>query len=247
MIELLKDDERLDYLLAEDLRIIQSPSVFSFSLDAVLLARFAYVPVKSGKIVDLCAGNGAIPLFLSARTKAEIVAVELQERLANMAERSIAYNSLEKQIQIVNGDVIDIAKRIGYEKYDTVTCNPPYFPMHEATEKNLSEHKAIARHEIKLTLEQAVQSASELLKQGGKAAFVHRPGRLLDITTAMRSNRLEPKRIQFVYPKEGKDANMLLIEGTKDGKPDLKILPPLYVYDSDGEYTKEVRLLLYGE
>ena len=80
--------------MAENLRIIQSPSVFSFSLDAVLLAKFAYVPIRSGKIVDLCAGNGAIPLFLSARTKAQITAVELQERLANMAERSVRYNEL---------------------------------------------------------------------------------------------------------------------------------------------------------
>ena len=247
MEEILRDDERLDYLLAEDLRIIQSPSVFSFSLDAVLLARFAYVPIRSGKIVDLCAGNGAIPLFLSARTKADITAVELQERLANMAERSIQYNGLENRIHMVNDDVIGIASKIGYEKYDTVTCNPPYFPAEGASEKNLLEHVAIARHEIRLTLEQAVQSASELLKQGGKAAFVHRPGRLLDIVTAMRANRLEPKRIRFVYPKEGKEANTLLIEGIKDGKPDLKVLPPLYVYGADDEYTDEVRLLLYGQ
>ena len=244
---ILNDDERLDYLLAEDLRIIQSPTVFSFSLDAVLLAKFAYIPVRSGKIVDLCAGNGAIPLFLSARTKADITAVELQERLAGMAERSVRYNGLEDQVRIMNDDVIGIAGKIGYELYDTVTCNPPYFPAHEASEKNLIEHVAIARHEIRLTLEQAVKSASELLKQGGKAAFVHRPGRLLDIVTAMRENRIEPKRIRFVYPKEGKDANILLIEGTKDGKPDLKILPPLYVYGPDGEYTEEVRHLLYGQ
>ncbi|MCZ2260555.1 tRNA1(Val) (adenine(37)-N6)-methyltransferase [Sporosarcina sp. G11-34] len=247
MNELLKDDERLDYLLAEDLRIIQSPSVFSFSLDAVLLARFAYVPIRSGKIVDLCAGNGAIPLFLSARTGAEITAVELQERLAEMAKRSVYYNGLEDRIQVLNDDVIGIASKIGYDMYDTVTCNPPYFPAHKASEKNISEHMAIARHEIHLTLEQAIQSASELLKQGGKAAFVHRPGRLLDIVTAMRANRIEPKRIRFVYPKEGKPANTLLIEGTKDGKPDLKVLPPLYVYGADGEYTEEVRQLLYGE
>ncbi len=247
MEKLLQDDERLDYLLAEGLRIIQSPSAFSFSLDAVLLAKFAYVPIRSGKIVDLCAGNGAIPLFLSGRTNAQITAVELQERLANMAERSVRYNELENQIQIVNDDVIGIASRLGYEKYDTVTCNPPYFPAHEASEKNLLEHVKIARHEIRLTLDQAVQSASELLKQGGKAAFVHRPGRLLDIVTAMRANRLEPKRIRFVYPKEGKEANTLLIEGIKDGKPDLKILPPLYVYGADGNYTDEVRQLLHGK
>ena len=246
MTELI-GDERLDYLLAENLRIIQSPSVFSFSLDAVLLARFAHVPGRLGRIVDLCAGNGAIPLFLSARTKAQITAIELQERLASMAERSVQYNKLEAQIKVINDDVIGISEKIGYDKYDLVTCNPPYFPAHEASEKNLLEPIAIARHEIHLTLDQAIQSASGLLKQGGRAAFVHRPGRLLDMVTSMRSHRIEPKRIQFVYSKEGKDANTLLIEGTKDGKPDLKILPPLYVYDQNGNYTEEVRRLLYGE
>ena len=243
----LQDDERLDYLLAEDLRIIQSPSVFSFSLDAVLLAKFTYVPVKQGAIVDLCTGNGVIPLFLSARTKAKITGVELQPRLADMAMRSVAYNELTEQITILEGDVKIIPKQLGSEKYDVVTCNPPYFPAHEASNKNLKEHLAIARHELHLTLDEAVQSASQLLKQGGKAAFVHRPGRLLDIVTAMRANRLEPKRIRFVYPKEGKEANTLLIEGIKDGKPDLKILPPLYVYDDEGNYTEEVREMLYGE
>lgn len=243
----LQDDERLDHLLAEKMRIIQSPSVFSFSLDAVLLARFAHAPLGSGKIVDLCAGNGAIPLFLSARSKAQITAIELQSRLADMAIRSVKYNNLEDRINIINDDVIGIAEKIGYGQYNLVTCNPPYFPANEATEQNLLESFAIARHEIHLTLDQAIQSASELLKQGGRAAFVHRPGRLLDIITSMRAHRIEPKRIRFVYPKEGKEANTLLIEGTKDGKPDLKVLPPLYVQDQAGNYTEEVRLLLYGE
>lgn len=243
---MLLDDERLDYLLAEDLRIIQSPSVFSFSLDAVLLARFAYVPLKRGKIVDLCTGNGAIPLFLSARTESQIVGVELQERLADMARRSVAYNGLSEQISIIDGDVKEIPALLGIEKYDVVTCNPPYFPADNMSDKNLSEHMAIARHELHLTLDEAVQSASKLLKQGGKAAFVHRSGRLIDIIMAMRAHRLEPKRVRLVYPKAGKEANTLLIEGIKDGKPDLKVLPPLIVYTDAGEYTGEVRELLYG-
>lgn len=244
---MLVDDERLDYLLAEDLRIIQSPSVFSFSLDAVLLARFAYVPLKRGKIVDLCTGNGAIPLFLSARTEMPIIGVELQERLANMAKRSITYNELDHRIEIIQGDVKEIPAQLGIEKFDVVTCNPPYFPAHEMSDKNISEHMAIARHELHLTLDESVAAASKLLKQGGKAAFVHRAGRLIDIITAMRANRLEPKRVRLVYPKAGKEANTLLIEGIKDGKPDLKILPPLIVYGADGEYTEEVRALLYGD
>lgn len=247
MEQWLKDDERLDYLLAEDLRIIQSPSVFSFSLDAVLLSRFVSVPKNKGKIVDLCSGNGVIPLFLSARTKGEIIGVELQERLYDMAVRSVRYNGLEEQITMIQGDVKEIPTTLGIEKYDVVTCNPPYFLAHEMSDKNLSEHYAIARHELHLTLDQAIESASRLLKQGGKAAFVHRPGRLLDIVTSMRKHRLEPKRLRLVYPKLGKEANTLLIEGIKDGKPDLKVLPPLFVYDDNNEYTKEVSEILYGD
>lgn len=247
MEQWLKNDERLDYLLAEELRIIQSPSVFSFSLDAVLLAKFVSVPLQKGQIVDLCSGNGVIPLFLSARTKANIIGVELQERLFDMAERSVYYNGLQDQIKMIHGDVKEIPPLLGIEKYDVVTCNPPYFLAHELSDKNVSEHYAIARHELYLTLNEAVESASRLLKQGGKAAFVHRPGRLLDIVTAMRENRLEPKRIRFVYPKQGKEANTLLIEGIKDGKPDLKILPPLYVYDENNQYTNEVSEILYGD
>ena len=131
-MDLLKDDERLDYLLAENLRIIQSPSVFSFSLDAVLLARFAHVPIRSGEIVDLCAGNGAIPLFLSARTKANITAVELQGRFSGMAKEVCSIMNLKIKLHVVNDNVIGIAEKIGYDKYNLVTCNPPYFPAHEA-------------------------------------------------------------------------------------------------------------------
>lgn len=248
MKQWLKDDERLDYLLAEDLRIIQSPSVFSFSLDAVLLSRFASIPKSAnGKIVDLCSGNGVIPLFLSARTKASITGVELQPKLYDMATRSIEYNQLGEQIRMLLGDVKEAPERLGVEKYDAVTCNPPYFLAHELSEKNSSEHYAIARHEIYLTLDEAIFASSRLLKQGGKAAFVHRPERLLDIVTAMRANRLEPKRMQLVYPKRHKEANTLLIEGIKDGKPGLKVLPPLFVYEDNNEYTAEIKEMLYGQ
>jgi len=243
----LVGDERLDYLLAEKLKIIQSPTVFSFSLDAVLLANFATIPIAKGKIVDLCSGNGVIPLFLSLRTRASITGVEIQERLYDMACRSVVYNNLEEKIKMVNGDIKDAPTQLGFEKYDVVTCNPPYFQTDTVEERNINEHLAIARHEILCTLEDAIRSASQLAKQGGKVSFVHRPGRLLDIITLMRAYRLEPKRIRFVYPKEGKEANILLVEGIKDGKPDLKILPPLYVYKGLNEYTEEMSRILYGD
>lgn len=243
----LKDDERLDHLLAENLRIIQSPSVFAFSLDAVLLAKFVYVPIQKGNLIDLCSGNGVIPLFLSLRTKGTITGVEIQERLYDMATRSIAYNQLENQLQMIHGDLKEMPQKLGNGKFDVVTCNPPYFPAPTHDVINENEHFAIARHEMKCTLEDVVRVSSQLVKQGGKVAFVHRPGRLLDILTLMRQYRLEPKRIQFVYPKRGKEANILLIEGIKDGSPDLRILPPLIVYEENNEYTKEIREILYGK
>jgi tRNA1(Val) A37 N6-methylase TrmN6 len=246
MVELY-GDERLDYLLAEDLRIIQSPSVFAFSLDAVLLAKFVYVPIQKGNLIDLCTGNAVIPMLLTKRTKGKITGVEIQDRIYDMAKRSILYNGLEDQIRIIHGDIKDMPKELGYGKFDIVTCNPPYFPTPNADEINKNEYLAIARHEIFCTLEDVIRVSSQLLRQGGKAAFVHRPGRLLDIITLMRQYRLEPKRLQFVYPKLGKEANTILIEGIKDGNPDLKILPPLIVYNEDNEYTKEMRTILYGE
>ncbi len=247
MVELI-GDERLDYLLAEkDMRIIQSPSVFSFSLDAVLLAKFVYVPIQKGNLLDLCSGNGVIPLFLSLRTKGSITGVEIQERLFNMAVRSIEYNGLGNRLHMIHGDIKEMPSTLRHGKYDIVTCNPPYFitPSNEVINEN--EHLAIARHEILCTLEDAVKVSSELVRQGGKVAFVHRSGRLIDMITLMRKYRLEPKRLQFIYPKKGKEANTLLIEATKDGKPDLKILPPLIVYQDNDEYTTEMRKILYGE
>jgi tRNA1(Val) A37 N6-methylase TrmN6 len=246
-MDLLKGDERLDYLLAEELRIIQSPTVFAFSLDAVLLAKFVYVPIQKGKLLDLCSGNGVIPLFLSARTKGEITGIEIQERLYDMACRSIEYNKLGNRVKMILGDIKEAPNHIGYGKFDVVTCNPPYFTTPTQDVINENEHLAIARHEILCTLEDAIKASSQLVRVGGKVAFVHRPGRLLDMVSLMRKYNLEPKKIQFVYPKQGKEANTLLIEATKDGKPDLKILPPLYVYKDDNEYTEEVKKILYGE
>ncbi|MED1206025.1 tRNA1(Val) (adenine(37)-N6)-methyltransferase [Heyndrickxia acidicola] len=245
MVE-LKGDERLDYLLAENLRIIQSPTVFSFSLDAVLLARFAYLPIQRGNIIDLCTGNGVVPLLVSKRTKGTITGVEIQERLYDMAVRSIEYNHLENQINMIHGDIKDLPGAIGYGKFDALTCNPPYFLTPENSIINENEHFAIARHEILCTLEDVIRVSSQLLHQGGKAAFVHRPGRLMDILSLMRQYRLEPKRLRFVYPREGKEANTILVEGTKDGSRDLKILPPLFVYTKENEYTDEVKEMLFG-
>lgn len=244
----LYGDERIDFLLAkENMRIIQSPSVFAFSLDAVLLADFTYVPKTRGKILDLCTGNGVVPLFLSTRSKVPITGVEIQERLYDMAIRNIELNELKDQLEIIHGDLKDMPAYYGNDKFDLVTCNPPYFPTPKSDEQNLNEHLAIARHEIHCNLEEVVESCSHLAKSGGKVSMVHRPERLVEIVQLFKKYKLEPKRMRLVYPKEGKEANILLIEGVRDGKPGLKILPPLYALTKEDEYTAELREILYGE
>lgn len=243
----LYGDERIDFLLAEEnMRIIQSPTVFAFSLDAVLLADFTYVPKTRGKILDLCTGNGVIPLFLSRRSNVPITGVELQERLYDMAVRNIELNGLGDQLDMIHGDLKDMPAYYGNRKFDLVTCNPPYFPTPKSDEQNINEHLAIARHEIHCSLEEVIQSCSRLAKSGGKVSMVHRPERLVEIIELFKKYKLEPKRMRLVYPKEGKEANILLIEGTRDGKPGLKILPPLYALTENDEYTSELRGILYG-
>jgi len=244
----LYDDERIDYLLADDsMQIIQSPTAFAFSLDAVLLAYFARIPIKKGKILDLCTGNGAIPLLLSQRTNAKITGVEIQERIFHMAERSIKLNNLEQQLDVIHGDLKEMHPILGQSSFDVVTCNPPYFRSPKPTEHNENEFLTIARHEVHCTLEDVVRACKLHVRPGGKVAMVHRPGRLVDIIALFREYKLEPKRLQFIYPKQGKEANMLLIEGIRDGKSDIKILPPLYIYENNGFYTKEAENIIYGK
>lgn len=243
----LYDDERIDFLLAdESMKIIQSSSCFAFSLDAVLLAHFAHIPIKGGRILDLCTGNAVIPLLLSKRTQAEIVGVEIQERIFHMAERSIALNNLTDRLSVIHGDLKEMQPVLGHSNFDVVTCNPPYFRSPRETEYNENEYLTIARHEVCCTLEDVVRACKLHVRPGGKVAMVHRPGRIVDIIDLFREYKLEPKRIRFVYPKFGKEANMLLIEGIRDGKPDIKILPPLYIYNEDGMYTEEARSIIYG-
>lgn len=243
----LKPTERIDQLYADDIKIIQSPEVFSYSLDAVLLANFASLP-KRGTIVDLCAGNGAVGLFMSKKTSATIVGIEIQERLADMGRRSIDLNQLGPQLALHTLDLADTTKLIPKDSVDLITCNPPYFKDLPTNVTNPNDHLAIARHEIKTTLDGVIKEAAGLLKFNGKLALVHRPERFLDIIETMKKYQIIPKRVQFVYPKAGKDANTVLVEGIRQGKPDgLKILSPLVVYDDQGEYLDKVRGMLFGD
>ncbi|RRK11196.1 tRNA1(Val) (adenine(37)-N6)-methyltransferase [Lactiplantibacillus garii] len=244
----LNADERIDQLYSKNIQIIQSPHVFAFSLDAVLLGAFSQVArAASSQIVDLCAGNGAVGLFVSEQTRGHITAVELQPRLADMAKRSVQLNHLEQQMTVLNTDLLNLTDKLAKDSVDTVLCNPPYFKNQPQSVKNPNPHLAIARHEGTASLDQIMAVTSDLLKMNGKAYFVHRPERLDDLFQTMKTHRLAPKRIRFVHPKADREANMVLLEMIKDGKPNgVRIMPPLTVYQADGTYGKEVHQLLYG-
>ncbi|MCR5202284.1 MAG: tRNA1(Val) (adenine(37)-N6)-methyltransferase [Lachnospiraceae bacterium] len=244
LTSLIKPNERLDDLQINNLKIIQNPDIFCFGMDAVLLSSFVRTKTK-GKVLDLCTGNGIIPLLLSAKIPySHIDCIEIQEESADIANRSILYNNLENDITLTKGDVKDAHNIYGKGVYDIVTANPPYMNTGHGI-KNPNEPKAIARHELLLTLEDLILEASNLLKPSGHFFMVHRPHRLVEIIDLMRKYKLEPKRLRLIYPYVDKEPNMLLIEGVRAGKPFLTVESPLIVYNQDGSYTEEL-LRLYG-
>lgn len=232
-----------DILGYKNRKLFQDSDYFSFSLDSIMLANFTTIRMRDSNIVDLGCGNGVIPLILSLRTNKKIVGVEIQEKLSIMAERSVQYNKLENQISIVTADMKEFAEE-NCERFDLITCNPPYFKVNNKNYFNLSYEKVVARHEVKISLSEVCNVAKRILKNNGNFAMVHRPERLIEILLEFKKNNIEPKRIQFVYEKVSKGSNLVLIEGQKCGKSGLKIEKPFILYNEDGTMTKEYEKLL---
>ena len=240
----LKENERIDDLQRNGYKIIQNPQKFCFGMDAVLLSGF--VRIKEGaQVLDLGTGTGIIPILLEAKTDAKhLTALEIQEESADMARRSVQLNGLEDKIDIVTGDIKEADKLFAAASFDAITCNPPYMiGAHGLT--NPDAPKAIARHEILCTLEDVVRNAARLLKPGGSFFMVHRPFRLAEIITVMTTYKLEPKRMQLVYPYVDKEPNMVLIEGCRGGKPRMTVEKPLIVFKAPNVYMDEI-CDLYG-
>lgn len=194
---------------------------------------------KCDTVVDLCTGTGIVAILLSGKTNAKkIVGVEIQEESSEMARRSVEMNSLQDRVEILNEDLKKLKNIIGAGSVDTVTVNPPYMKAGSAIINEVNS-LTIARHEVCCTLEDVIKEAARMLKTNGEFFMVHKPERLVDIFCIMRKYKIEPKRIRFVHPSAEKPANIVLIEGSRDGKEFLKFEKPLYVYE-DGEYTDEI-------
>ena len=242
----LKENERIDDLEFKNLKIIQNKDGFCFGIDSILLTDFAKNIKQNSKVIDLGTGTGIIPILLYGKTKnTKFVGVEIQPEVAEMANRSVKLNLLENNIEILNTNILELSKIYNRGSFDVVTTNPPYKKINTGV-INENNKKLISRHEITASLEDFIRTASFLLKDLGEFYMVHRPDRLVDIFYEMRKNKIEPKKIKFIYPNKNKKTNLVLIKGIKNGKQFLEFENNLYVYNEDGNYTNEI-LKIYNK
>ncbi len=237
-----------DLLEYNGLKIYQDDEFFNFSLDSVLLPNFVTVKTRAKKILDLGTGNAPIPMIFSCLYKnVDIFGIEIQEKIYDLAKKSIEYNKLQNRITIINDDIKNLNKYFQINSFDVIVSNPPYFKLNEKSNINEVIEKTIARHELKINLDEIVRIASIYLKNDGVFAMVHRTDRLIEIIEVFKKYNIEPKKIRLVYPKKNEESNLVLIEGTKNGKTGLKILSPLIVHYDNGDYTEEIKEMFKGD
>ena len=235
---ILKENERIDDLQCKGLKLIQNTKGFCFGIDAVLLANFSRVK-RDARVVDLGTGTGIIPVLIAGKSRAkEIIGVEIQEDVADMAMRSVELNGLGERLSIINQDLNYVTPEIGKNSVDVVVSNPPY--MHSNGLINKNDKKAISRHGIMCDLEDVFRVANDILKTNARLYMINRTLRLVDIMVYARKYNLEPKSMRFVHSRVGKAPKLVLVEFVKGGKPEVKVLEPLYVYKDNGGYTQEI-------
>ena len=235
----LNENEKIEDLQFKNLKIIQNKKGFCFGIDSILLSDFSKKIKENAKVLDLGTGTGIIATLLCGKTKLkEIIGIEIQKEVYEMAKKSIKLNKLENKFKIINEDILNLKKIFEKNSFDVIVTNPPYKKKGTGI-KNEEKKKIISRHETTATLEDFIKVSQELLKDKGEFYMVHRPERLVDILTAMRSYKIEPKIIKFVYSNKNSESKLILIKGIKNAKPFLKIEKNLYIYD-DGNYTDEI-------
>ena len=232
-------DEGVDDLQLNGLKLIQKQQGFRFGVDAVLLSHFANIKSRH-RVIDLCTGTGIVPFLAYGKyAPKEVIGLEIQEDMVEMANRSSVLNNTTDIVKFVHGDLKDKSLLDSLGKFDVLTVNPPY-KLNNAGIINPNDKLAIARHEIMCTLEDVIVAARRLLKDNGRLFIVHRPERLADIFGLMRKYKIEPKRVRMVQPNTKKAPNIVLVEGQRDGGAFLKWEETLYVYDDNGNYSEEI-------
>ena len=243
---ILKDNERIDDLQLNNLKIIQNKDGFCFGIDAVLLSDFAKDIRNNSKALDLGTGTGIIGILLCAKTKlSKIYGVDIQEDVCNMALRSIKLNNLEDKFKIINTNIKDLSNIFEQASFDAIVSNPPYKKDNSGL-KNESETKLISRHEITASLEDFISISSKLLKNNCSIYMVHRPERLSDLFYLLKKYNLEPKKLRLVQSYIDSKPKLVLVKATKNAKSFLNIEEPLIIYNKDCSYTDEI-FKIYGK
>ena len=236
----LKENERVDDLEFKGLKIIQNKEGFCFGIDSILLSDFAKNIKRGTKVLDLGTGTGIIATLLCGKTElSEITGIEVQEEVYDMAKRSIQLNHLEDRFKIIQDNILNLNKYFEKNTFDAIVTNPPY-KKKETGIQNEDTRKLISRHEIEASIEDFVKISKEMLKDKGEFYIVYRPERLVDLLSIMRKNKIEPKKIRFVYSNIQAVSKLVLVQGVKNAKPFLKLEPNLYIYDEKGNYTDEI-------
>lgn len=217
----------LNDLLNYDFKIYQNEDSFKFSIDSVLLAEFVNINFRAKNIIDFCSGNAPIPMILSTKFHKNIVGVEIQKDIYDLGVKSIRHNNINN-INFLNMDVKDLPNYFDY-KFDIITCNSPYFKYNNDSIINVNSSKAIARHEIMITLEDIISVSSKIINDSGSLYLVHRCERLVEIMDLLKKYKFGLRRLQFVYDNINSQSCFLLIEAKYNCKNDLKVMQPLYI------------------
>jgi tRNA1Val (adenine37-N6)-methyltransferase len=236
---LIKAGETVDDILGGRLKILQKEKGYRFSLDSLLLAHFIRLK-RNNRVVDLGTGSGIIALILTYRFDLhDVIAVEVQAKLVDMAQRSIRLNGLESRVDIRQGDVREVRNFLDPQSFDVAIFNPPYRKL-SSGRINLDEEKAVARHEIMGSIADFLSSAKYLLKDTGSVFLIYPARRGVELFYRMRLNSIEPKRIRMVHSDSSSGAEFILTEGVKGGGEELIVMPPLFIYHEKGTYSREM-------
>lgn len=240
----LLENETIEDLQLNGLRLIQKKTGFKFGVDAVLLSDYCQAS-KNAKVMDIGTGTGVIPVLLYGKNKgSDFTGIDIQEEMVEMANRSALLNGVQEKVRFELCDVKEVKHYFKGESFDVIVTNPPYMKAGNGL-INPDIQKAVSRHEIACTVSDIVAAAHYLLKEKGKLYMIHRPHRLPDIISAMREYKIEPKKMRFIHPDAQKEPNLVLLCGVKYGNQELRVEKPLFVYNENNEYTDEIKKI-YG-
>jgi tRNA1Val (adenine37-N6)-methyltransferase len=239
--------ETIDSLFGGEIKVIQEKDGYRFSIDALLLGGFTWLR-KGERVIDLGTGVGIIPLILGKKGVGaqEIVGVEIQQKLSELARRNVHINGFNGLITIYHGDIRTLKSNFSASSFDVAVTNPPYYRV-AGGRINPHNQKAIARHEVKCTIDDILGAACYLLREGGRIFAIFPANRSITLFNCLRAVSLEPKRLRWVHSRSGEGARFVLVEAYKAGGEGVEVLPPLSIYSDQGTYSKELEHLYSGQ